>query len=211
MAYGVPYAFVPGTKAKADEVNANFNDVLSKIEDTNTRIDEVNTSLSEVDTKIQSTKEELDEQKLNLDLSNISSAGQKLFDAKANASLLDGTWAVKYYKVADSTSISLNTTKTYSLSSYLPKDSSKYEVRCSFWLSGGSSYGDAAQINLYTDLISSYTPVGYIVTRENAAYYNASNAFLLVGKDRQVKVMRTSFGSGSAKFTLHFDAYRKVR
>ena len=37
MTYGVPYSFVPGTKAKADEVNANFIDVLGKIENTTTR------------------------------------------------------------------------------------------------------------------------------------------------------------------------------
>ena len=33
MTFGVPYSFVPGTKAKADEVNANFIDVLTKIDD----------------------------------------------------------------------------------------------------------------------------------------------------------------------------------
>ena len=38
MTYGVPYSFVPGTKAKASEVNANFIDVLEKIEDSNSRI-----------------------------------------------------------------------------------------------------------------------------------------------------------------------------
>ena len=38
MTYGVPYSFVPGTKAKADEVNANFIDVLEKISNSNTRI-----------------------------------------------------------------------------------------------------------------------------------------------------------------------------
>ena len=56
MTYGVPYSFVPGTKAKADEVNANFIDVLSKIEDTNTRIDDSNSTitsgLEEVNEKI---------------------------------------------------------------------------------------------------------------------------------------------------------------
>ena len=44
MTYGVPYSFVPGTKAKADEVNANFIDVLDKIKTTNERIDETNST-----------------------------------------------------------------------------------------------------------------------------------------------------------------------
>lgn len=38
MTYGVPYSFVPGTKAKANEVNANFIDVLEKIDASNSRI-----------------------------------------------------------------------------------------------------------------------------------------------------------------------------
>lgn len=35
MTSSVPYSFVPGTKAKADEVNANFIAVLDKIEQVN--------------------------------------------------------------------------------------------------------------------------------------------------------------------------------
>ena len=35
MTSGIPYSFVPGTKAKADEVNANFLAVLNKIEEIN--------------------------------------------------------------------------------------------------------------------------------------------------------------------------------
>lgn len=38
MTYGVPYSFVPGTKARADEMNANFIDVLDKIGSSNSRI-----------------------------------------------------------------------------------------------------------------------------------------------------------------------------
>lgn len=38
MTYGIPYAFVPGTKAKADEVNANFNYLIEQLEDQNSDI-----------------------------------------------------------------------------------------------------------------------------------------------------------------------------
>ena len=38
MTYGVPYSFVPGTKARADEVNANFIDVLNKIDNVDSKV-----------------------------------------------------------------------------------------------------------------------------------------------------------------------------
>lgn len=47
MTYGVPYAFVPGTKAKADEVNANFIDVLEKIQTSNTKISQLEAGKAE--------------------------------------------------------------------------------------------------------------------------------------------------------------------
>ena len=75
MTFGVPYSFVPGTKAKADEVNANFIDVLTKIEDTNLRIDETNSNAdsknSEIDAKFDQVDNNLN-QCANLDFSNIS-------------------------------------------------------------------------------------------------------------------------------------------
>lgn len=50
MSYTVPYSFVPGTKARAQEVNANFAAIIN-------------------------TLGEIDENKVNLDLSNITSNG----------------------------------------------------------------------------------------------------------------------------------------
>lgn len=35
MTVSVPYSFVPGTKAKAQEVNANFNSLVEQIDETN--------------------------------------------------------------------------------------------------------------------------------------------------------------------------------
>ena len=35
MTISVPYSFVPGTKAKAQEVNANFTAITGQIEETN--------------------------------------------------------------------------------------------------------------------------------------------------------------------------------
>lgn len=50
MSYTIPYTFVPGTKARAQEVNANFSSIIDSFDD-------------------------LDSKKVNLDLSNISEQG----------------------------------------------------------------------------------------------------------------------------------------
>lgn len=92
MTYGVPYSFVPGTKAKADEVNANFIDILNKIEDTNSRIDDANTKSSQ---ELKETKEELNAeigQKADLNFSNIGTNAKAMFSAKANNTDIDGKW-----------------------------------------------------------------------------------------------------------------------
>lgn len=60
MSYTVPYSFVPGTKARAQEVNANFASVLQSMEG-------------------------IDANKVNTDLSNITSAGLDVI--KNNSSL----------------------------------------------------------------------------------------------------------------------------
>ena len=75
---GIPYSFVPGTKAKADEVNANFLAVLNKIEETNSA-------------------------KLNVDLSNIDETGKATLDVvntKADKKELDGEWQYCHYVLA---------------------------------------------------------------------------------------------------------------
>ena len=47
MTFGVPYSFVPGTKAKADEVNANFIDVLNKIDTVDSKVTSSTSEISE--------------------------------------------------------------------------------------------------------------------------------------------------------------------
>ena len=50
MSYSVPYTFIPGTKARAQEINANFTSMADSID-------------------------ALDTKKIDLDLSNISETG----------------------------------------------------------------------------------------------------------------------------------------
>ena len=98
MTFGVPYSFVPGTKAKADEVNANFIDVLTKIEDTNLRIDETNSNADSKNAEFATQFEEVEAtlaKRANLDLSNLSTTGKAVLSAKANAADINGKWVAK--------------------------------------------------------------------------------------------------------------------
>ncbi|MDE6138822.1 MAG: hypothetical protein K2F57_05065, partial [Candidatus Gastranaerophilales bacterium] len=130
MTYGVPYSFVPGTKARADEVNANFIEVLNKIEETNSRIDDVNTQTNLNKEEIKKKLEEGLEQKAGLDLANLDSAGKAILNNKANATDLDGKWTSKSLTLVSGGYLGpvAGATVSFSLSSYLPADNNIYDV-----------------------------------------------------------------------------------
>ena len=204
MTYGVPYSFVPGTKAKADEVNANFVAILDKIEDTNSRIDDTNTKYNQ---SLNDTKDELTseiEKKADLEFSNIGSAAKAMFDQKANSIDIDGKWVKKSLTIAQATSITAGQTKNFSLSSYLPNDNNIYEVIFSTTLNVAGSYA-------YIFLSSSYVSNAAMCRADSAGMYAASSVTLPIGTNRQVSVFSNSSQSGNATFELYAKAYRKVR
>ena len=194
MAYGVPYSFVPGTKAKADEVNANFIDILNKIEDANLRIDGTNENLTEQVDELSSTK-------VNLDLSNLDDTGKGVLNAKANASDLDGKWTYKHITLINNVSLNGTTNLNYSLSSYLPNDGNVYEVIITVNLAASGW----KRLYIGTDIVSTLIPI----CASNKI--DASGAILLpVGKGRKISVTRQSTYTGNIE-KLYVSAYRKVR
>lgn len=203
MTYGVPYSFVPGTKAKADEVNANFIDVLTKIEDTNLRIDEVNSNADSKNAEISSQFEEVEStlaQRANLDLSNLSDTGKAVLSAKANATDLDGNWTYKFLALSNASTLSNTANTTYSLASYLPNDGRTYEVLFSF---GGSATA-ASQYNIDTGFgtVFCFAPIKT----------NISGCMILpVTTRRTIVIQPTSLTSGTNKYSFRVNAYRKVR
>lgn len=210
MTYGVPYSFVPGTKAKADEVNANFIDVLSKIEDTNSRIDDSNSSIDSGLEELSTKLDEVAEQKVDLDLSNISSEGKKLFDAKANTSALDGAWTIKQVTIADEKAISKSTTQSFSLSSYLPDKTNKYEILVS--LAATSDNGSHSCFFLYfkTDYLSTNMPICR-ASRADGYAFAAGIATLLTSTGRKIYVYNTSNANDTSNYSLKLHAYRRVK
>ena len=213
MTYGVPYSFVPGTKARADEVNANFIEVLNKIEDTNTRVDESNTRIDDANTQADANKEEIEKkltdglaQKAGVDLANLNSAGKAVLNAKANASDIDGKWTKKGSIILNDVSLSGNNkTWTYSLSSVLPNDGKVYE--CLFQVLAQKSGGSWSLYYLGSSLCDYLT----IVSTSSSGSHGTGGFFIPVGTDRKLYIRSSANGGGETSFYLNIRAYRKVR
>ena len=203
MTIGVPYSFVPGTKAKADEVNANFNDVISKIENTNLRIDETNSNASvknkEIETKFEDIQSLIDN-RADLDLSNLSTTGSAVLSAKANNSDLDSQWVAKSVVLAEGVTFSNTAETSYSLASYLPNDGGLYQVK--FFVAGNAS--NTAQWN-YT-MGFNWEQVIFV----KANNFN-SNMIGLADSTRKLRIVPTTLCSGTTKASVTLRAYRKVR
>lgn len=193
MTLSVPYSFVPGAKAKAEEVNANFASILDKIEETNTKLDD---SIQSQTTKF---NEQL-EQKADLALSNLNTEGK---------AIIDGEWTFKYKTVAEEVSIKGTSNITYNLTSYLPNDSNPYEVIIEGLVDTGTTSGDYAPLYLYTDLLPYSITICRARTRTSSAMNASGACTIIVGKDRKLIIRRSSSWAGI--FNMYLHAYRKVR
>ncbi len=196
MTSSVPYSFVPGAKAKAEEVNANFIAVLGEIEKSNVKI------------------EELDSQKLDKDLSNIDEQGQKILDAKADKTEIDGNWTSKSSYIASGVTTNASYNKSFDLSSFLPEDENVYEVIISVIIRSSTKLNDL--VGLYVSSSCSGTiALCRIATRVSGSAQVASgNCVIPIGKDRKINffVGEESVGSSySGGCTFRMTSYRKAR
>lgn len=203
MTYGVPYSFVPGTKAKADEVNANFIDVLDKIQTTNSRIDTVNTTIQDYSSTFDT--------KLNRDLSNITEEGQAMFSDMAHTEDLDGQWTIKYAPCAVSTSVSLGGAHNYSLANVLPNDSNIYEVSFTITAQTAATTNAISYLFANTDILTSKRPIIKVVTRHNSIAFATNSCNMLVGTGRTISITSSSASVGVTTYDMEIYAYRKVR
>lgn len=207
MTLVVPYSFVPGTKAKASEVNANFNDVLTKIENTNKLMENINSNLetnitaskNELESKIQEAKDT----SARPDLSNITPEAQGKFDVKANVQDIDGYITCCHVTLAFGSIITVGSQYSFNISAHLPNDGNKYFVffNVSFSAAGGMKEYFCAQIQ--SDIFS--TECAKINT-VNASY----NIILPVGPARIVNIFGSE-GSSPRTIYLFINGYRKVR
>ena len=195
MTYGVPYSFVPGTKARADEVNANFIDILDKIADTNTRIDEANTNTS-------SSITELETNKADLSLSNINSTAKNLFD---------GSWVHKYSRIVSEKDIAVGASQTYSLENYLPNDENKYEIILSGYCKTQPSSGSTAFLSIKTDFITSTVPMFQTLTSSAYRAFDTFGQTLISSTGRSITVTSGSNSVNTANYDLRLHGYRRVK
>ena len=202
MTLSVPYSFVPGAKAKAEEVNANFASILDKIEETNTKLDD---SIQSQNT----TFNEQLEQKADLALSNLNTEGKAIIDAKANNTDIDGKWVSKFKQVCESVSVYGSTKLSYSLSTYLPNDNNIYEVIVEGNIETGTTNGDYAPIYISTDRLPNTTVICKARTRTSSSMSSGGTVIAIVGTQKKISVERNSDWVG--KFTIALHAYRKVR
>lgn len=211
MTYGVPYSFVPGTKAKADEVNANFIDILNKIEDTNKRVDDTNSQSTANVTDLTAKIEEVKNSCVDLDLSNLSENGKSILNAKADASLLDGKWVHKGLNLCSSKTITANKTQTYSLSSYLPKDSNKYEVLVGLNADFPAKASSQAALYMSSDFITTTIPMIRYRSGINYPTFSSGAATFIVGSGRKLSIFNTEYGVNTTTYSIKLTGYRKVR
>ena len=212
MTYGVPYSFGPGTKARADEVNANFIEVLNKIEEANSRIEDVNTqsnvNKTALEAKIDEKYDELKSSKVSLDLSNLNSAGKTVLNNKANSADIDGKWVSKNLNLLNGAGPVGGNIKTFSLSSYLPDDGKIYDVifRIDLDTLSSGTYGLYA---LASDLINNWFSVGRV--DYSKAHYSASTVRVPISSTRKLYLKSNSSTKGSINVFVSAIGYRKVR
>lgn len=196
MTLSVPYSFVPGAKAKAEEVNANFISVLDEIEESNAKI------------------ENLDTEKLNKDLSNIDTKGQEVLDAKADKTELDGKWKATSKYIADNITIPKIYDKAFDISSLLPDDENIYEVIVNAIIRTGTAKNNALGLYVSSSICGS-TYMCRAVTRVDGVNQIASgNCIIPIAADRKIKFYagdETTAASYPNSCTFKISAYRKAR
>lgn len=119
--------------------------------------------------------------KMDNDLSNITSTGQKV---------IDGQWVNSTYSIiSSSTTITAATTKEYSLSSYLPNDGYSYEVVVTADGNTGSTSGNAAEIGIGSYYVEASTNrVEHSMTRASNYVSWGWSGIIPIGTDRKIYI-----------------------
>ncbi len=196
MTSSVPYSFVPGSKAKAEEVNANFVAVLDEVEKSNIKISE------------------LDSQKLDKDLSNIDEQGQKVLDAKADKTEIDGNWTSKSSYIANGVTTNASYNKSFDLSSFLPEDENVYEVIISVIIRSSTKLNDLVGLYVSSSCSGSIALCRISTIVSGLAQVASGNCIIPIGKDRKINFFVGDESAGSSYSggcTFRMTSYRKAR
>ena len=138
----------------------------------------------------------------DINLSNLSISGEKV---------IDGQWVISYLQLlTGETTLTANTTYTYSLSSYLPADGYSYEVL--FAAAGTTRTTTNSTVKLCIG--SSYVPDNRVViaganTLSNTAVWYGGNTTIPIGTDRNVTI-RNDQASNCQCWNFSAVGYRRI-
>lgn len=214
MTLSVPYSFVPGAKAKANEVNANFVAVLDEIEKSNVKISELET------------------QKADKNLSNLDNEGLGILDAKADKTEvekkadktelttkadkteIDGKWVNKSEFVIREATLSSTYDKTFTLSSILPNDGNIYEAIVSAIVRTGTQVNSCFSLCINSSICGSIYICRTVTRVANVNSLASGNCIIPISKDRKLRIFvgeETNVASYANSCSVKVSAYRKVR
>lgn len=143
-------------------------------------------------------------------ITRIDYAGCRILDGQQ----FSGVWVPKKLTLATTFTMPKNSTQTYDLSEYLPKDDYQYEVMISTKCRTGETSGSSAIMNVWSDLFDATTSgqvlvLCYTNTRASSFTYAGGSGVLPIGTDRKIYVNSTS-GQDYTITSLEVRAYRRL-
>lgn len=145
--------------------------------------------------------------KLDADFTNLQDTNIRNFD---------GQWIYSSTDILSNVSANGNTGYEYSLSSYLPNDTSKYEVLFAIWGKTEATSGNAISVWAGTDIVGSGTadstnkiPIIRINAVNSAAQYGGSSAILPVGTGRKLYLFYSNSNTVNGIYMKAY-AYRRI-
>lgn len=126
---------------------------------------------------------------------------------------VDGQWVFKSTELANGVtwnSTSHSDAKDYSLSSYLPNDSQKYEVIIRANGTTTSTSGKFIRIGITSGIITTQAYACACRTRTASTQNCAGSIILPIGTDRKISVAGTTDASADGTYTLRALGYRRI-
>lgn len=148
--------------------------------------------------------------KLDINASNLSSTGQKVFD---------GQWVRIYEVIASGFQVSNNTSDTWKYEapitsfSWLPNDNYTYEINLGYWLScTGTGNGTKAfcLVSHFNETINDYLPQAFVYNISGTKYNIPATGTtrILMGSTRSIRLI--SFIGTVGVIDLVATAYRRI-
>jgi len=123
----------------------------------------------------------------------------------------DGQWVYKQSTLENQVSLAVgDTSKDFSLSSYLPNDGKKYEVIVSAEGNTGSTSGSYVYLRIQSDIITGDIVLYRVVTRSSSSTSSGGTIIIPVGTNRKITRIAQVGTSTSGNTYLWLHGYRRI-